>query len=123
MEEFLSYVTQTSYKSAELYAVKPQKKAKALPEPYAVILKYFDPVPLSDAERELVNTIVSNCPGVYFKPRKKAKTIIIGEPEKWQALGFETEREYLSRFELQRDTTHFNGYELQLAVFGEEINE
>lgn len=123
MGDFLSYVTQTSFKTAELYAVKPQKKAKALPEPYAVILKYFEPAPLSDAEQVIINDIVSSCPGVYFKPRKQAKTIIIGEPEKWQVLGFESELEYYTRFNLQEDTTHYNGYELQLAVFGDQIDE
>ncbi|KAF0856678.1 hypothetical protein Y788_04800 [Pantoea dispersa 625] len=87
------------------------------------MLKYFDPSPCSAAEQEIINDIVSSCPGVYFKPRNQAKTIIIGEPEKWQALGFESELEYHTRFKLQEDTTHYNGYELQLAVFGDQIDE
>ncbi|MFK3875890.1 hypothetical protein [Pantoea agglomerans] len=119
------YYTQTNFNSAQLYSTTKgrKKKINKAPEPYSIDMQYQAAKPLTKTETDLIAAIMAASPGVTYKPRDVAVTVVNGVPEKWQALGFGSELEYYTRFNLQADTTHYNGYELQLAVFGEEIND
>lgn len=122
----MSYVTQSNLNVHKNFKKRHSKKTKVVKplQTYSVTLAYIDPQPLNEQEEKLIEDIVT-VQGVYFKPRRRAVTLIEGEPtEKFSNLQFSTEIEYQGWLDFQRlDNTFYSGYQFIDLLYDGEVIE